>query len=884
MKKLFTLGLTLLLTAITAGAQDEQSRKLWDFRQGFSEETLANFAADAAASDGYWTDKTSNGFYESKAGRTAGEVKCKVGGEDWVVPETQGLTFAAASAQHLCIQFQSETFGPHIWLNGKKAEDAVTIPNVPAGDSVTVIYSSHKNTESRGFTIKTDGFTGKDGSTTTWKTKDMDTAVIINNNAEAASLKLQATSGMHFHFICIGETPKGESTGLNIAYLFDSGYNNYDPENDVEDMLNTIVTESLDTTEPVSYKRIDIAGDVSQLTADSLKTFDAVIVSSAINATTPYVSTIKEAISFVPMLNMSTNLYETWGFGKATPTQTNTVLVGEAARKASLFTPVDPDAESFIDEDGMLQLLDDGETITGYTADDDSYFANDSVYATADGVNAIHVHNAGHNTYIMLPYSCTQAPDANSASDILLNAVNMLLSSKASITNTAKPLIGETYSNLSTSVSIKSGTKNAKCYYTIDGTEPTLASTLYTEPFTVTDKDVTVKAIAIADGYLLSEVSEKTIAIHELAKTPTFSLDKEDGKTTVTIVPAAEGDSVYFNYTGSNTIAKSELYTAPFVLTKHATITAFTAAKGDYLQSENATEDIDVLNEKVRLDIVSQFDANQKEWQSAAGTYYVGKSGYNFYTDEVIGTETDSTGAVHNVYAPADSLYTYNPGNGWEVKTYGQVIAWESNSLGHNVGDPNAYNPATAYDDSETNASNCHLTFAGVGSNGDGDKDPTSAFLQSTEAFQAPFDIVAIVGGKDSIKLEVSVSTDTTDVKNWESIGFVYSPKDANDTKGRLYKKNLLSYEGTDKVFVKLAAKNTSGRLFNVVVYNAGEKSEEYTGIINVNKNNDATSEVVRTIVYGMNGTQLNKAAKGLNIVKTIYADGTVKTQKVIVK
>ena len=130
----------------------------------------------------------------------------------------------------------------------------------------------------------------------------------------------------------------------------------------------------------------------------------------------------------------------------------------------------------------------------------------------------------------------------------------------------------------------------------------------------------------------------------------------------------------------------------------------------------------------------------------------------------------------------------------------------------------------------------------------------------------------------------MSVATDTTDVKNWQPIGYVYSPKVEADAKGRLYQKNLLSYEGTDKVFVKLAAKNTSGRLFNVIVYNAGEKSGEYTGIVNVNKKDNATSEVVRTIVYSMNGTQLNKAAKGLNIVKTIYADGTVKTQKVIVK
>ncbi len=881
MKKLFTLGLTLLLTAISAGAQDEQSRKLWDFRQGFSDETLASFAADAAASDGYWTDKTSSGFYESKGGRSAGEVKCKVNGEDWTVPETQGLVFASKSAQHLCIQFKSETFGPHVWINGKKDEDAVTIPNVPAGDSVTVIYSSHKDSESRGFSIKTSGFTGKDGSTTTWKTKGMDTAVIINNNAEATDLKLQATSGMHYHFICIGETPKEETQSLKIAYLYDSGYTNYDPD---EDLILTVVEDQLPEkyTEKVKFTNFDTSGDMTKVTADSLQTFDAVIIGNSLNAGNTYAGTIKEAIAFVPMFNMSTSLYETWGYGQTVQSETNVVKVGEAARKSPLFTPSDAMTTSYIDEEGNLTLLDSSEKVAGYAAEEGSYFANDSVYAYAGDIKAIHFHNADRNAYLMIPYSFGQTPDENAA-DILLNAVTIVAGTKAEVTNTANPKITETYNHQATTVAIKSSTKNAKCYYTIDGTEPTLASTPYTEPFIVTDENVTVKAIAIADGYLLSEAVEKTISIHELAKSPEFSLNMEDGKTTVTIIPGNDGDSIYYNYTGSDDIAKSELYTAPFTLTKHATITAFTAEHDIFLQSEAIMEDVDVLNEKVRLDIVSQFDANKDEWQSAAGTYYIGKSGYNFYTDEVIDTYEDSLG-VHNKYAEADSLFTYNPGNGWELKTYGQVVAWESNTLGHNVGNVDGYNPATAYDDSEANASNYHITFAGVGSNGDGEKDPASAFLQSTEAFQAPFDIVAILGGKDSIKMEVFVATDTTDVNNWQSIGYVYSPKVEADSKGRLYQKNLLSYEGTDNVFVKLAAKNTSGRLFNVIIYNAGEKSGEYTGIINVNKKDNATSEVVRTIIYSMNGTQLNKAAKGVNIVKTVYADGTVKTKKVIVK
>ena len=48
--------------------------------------------------------------------------------------------------------------------------------------------------------------------------------------------------------------------------------------------------------------------------------------------------------------------------------------------------------------------------------------------------------------------------------------------------------------------------------------------------------------------------------------------------------------------------------------------------------------------------------------------------------------------------------------------------------------------------------------------------------------------------------------------------------------------------------------------------------------------NQIAAGEVVKTIVYSINGTQLNAPAKGINIIKEVYANGQVKTRKAIVK
>ena len=54
-------------------------------------------------------------------------------------------------------------------------------------------------------------------------------------------------------------------------------------------------------------------------------------------------------------------------------------------------------------------------------------------------------------------------------------------------------------------VTLTTQTEGAKIYYTLDGSEPTTASTLYTAPITITPP-VTLKAIAVKDGLLNSSV------------------------------------------------------------------------------------------------------------------------------------------------------------------------------------------------------------------------------------------------------------------------------------------------------------------------------------------------------------------------------------------
>jgi hypothetical protein len=272
------------------------------------------------------------------------------------------------------------------------------------------------------------------------------------------------------------------------------------------------------------------------------------------------------------------------------------------------------------------------------------------------------------------------------------------------------------------------------------------------------------------------------------------------------------------------------------------------------------------------------------------------KNGYNFYTSEIISEDitVDENGepVLSVVYKPANIMSTIDPGTDWILKTWGQPLTYLKGTTTKNVGDCTGYNPDRAEDliDCEV-TSNAVQMSAVKGTNDLGEKDPASASIESKVAFQAPFDIVTYIGGENAL-CKVLVATDTTDVNNWKEIGEVhgvqkeYLDESGTNRTGRMWRKQILSYEGTDLVFVKFASDGRLANIYNIIIKNQGEKSNDYiaNGIENIENGNDEAGEVVRTIVYSVNGVQAGSLSKGINIVKKIYANGSVKTTKVIVK
>jgi len=261
------------------------------------------------------------------------------------------------------------------------------------------------------------------------------------------------------------------------------------------------------------------------------------------------------------------------------------------------------------------------------------------------------------------------------------------------------------------------------------------------------------------------------------------------------------------------------------------------------------------------------------------------KNGYPFYnTHEETGKAsdgvTDSTYIV--VDGPANKLTLWNPGKGWEFKSYGQGALWENNGPVADVDNSNdakRYRGETALD---FGASSYNIQFGNPYKSDGVHGDPYSCSIESTEAFQGPFDVVTFVGNGSSNNLpraDIYVSTDTTDVNNWTKVDSVTFSKNY-----RYIKKSVIGYEGTEKVFVKLQADFSSVMVFDIIIMNNGEKSQGVNGIEEITDSKEACGEIVRTEIYSINGVKTSRAAKGINIVKEVYANGTVKTRKVMVK
>lgn len=877
-KNIITLTLGLM-TVIGAGAQE---RRNWNFTHGWSDETLAYIEQNITAG-GDWTLE-SPGNYQI-GDREAGPLTVNIDGTAWEIPETQGLIFGATDAKHIIVAYDNQN-GYHgkqfLWINGSKDQDYFTIPKVAGGDKIFIVYESHKTTEERGVECTTEGIY-VDGTTdqTVSKTLAIDTVVYSVPEAYGSAgvdVTFKATGGYHLYRVCVGQELYDDEPVVKkdkVAYIYDSGFEGYDKAADMP--LDLITYELPNRIENMELVEIDAAQADVSVTKDSLMAFEAVVVSGAMRKDNSMAQTVKEAVAYVPMVNLSPELYETWGYAKAVKTGMNTLYVDTTAAKSTLFEPSSASTRPYVDEDGNFSMFISGDGAAGYDAPQGSYFANDSVLAWAGSTPVIHVHNMERNAYIMVPYTHPMGEPDESFIDILPNAIKMVMQTKKAVVKTAKPTVTTTLKKLATEVKFDCSTPNTTYRYTTDGSDPATNGTAYTGPFLVTEAGTIVKVVAQGDGYLPSDVvSSDPVEVKDQVATPVISVAQETGKSTVTIECATPGAEIYYNFSGVADPAAAELYLEPITMTQHSTVYAF-ATNYELVQSEVASCLVTVPGESVRIDTLAYMNSNDEAYPTGD----ICKA-FSYYTTEqaVDGAGQPLYDDLGNpIYLPSDSVFYQDFGNGWAVGSMGQRINNQTTAATAEVG-TGVYGPLTIADHGATDGA---MSFLKTNS----DTDPASAWLQSTVKLQAPFDVVVFMTGQgaygDSNSLELLVSPDSM---QWTSLGMFTTIEMKN------IERKMMSYEGSDNVYIKLRSvcdegmKSTAIRtmIFDLMVLNHGELSEEYEDMVSGISNVQPDGEIVRTEIYSLSGTRLPAMKRGINIVKKVYANGTVKARKVVVR
>jgi len=139
-------------------------------------------------------------------------------------------------------------------------------------------------------------------------------------------------------------------------------------------------------------------------------------------------------------------------------------------------------------------------------------------------------------------------------------------------------------------ISISCSTPDARIYYTLDGSIPTLLSSFYLNPIRLNGA-ATIKARAFKSGFTDSPVTQADFVVEAqpVVATPVF---QPNGGTftdsiSVTITCATPGAEIRYTINAGYPSATSPLYTQPLVITNSGTIRV-RAFKTNYITSEPA--------------------------------------------------------------------------------------------------------------------------------------------------------------------------------------------------------------------------------------------------------------------------------------------------------
>ena len=862
MKKFFTLALLALLSL----AVQAQDKKTWDFSKGWSDETLENLEKGSEWNKDGSSWKETGKFGSGGFVANGQPIKELIGLERSSAGLSKnnnylltGNTFRL-NRNNMELKFPSLKNGQKLTIVGRSANATATDRGVkPMYDYMVRVDDDKDNNLILG--------SGVEGSKGTY------TFVYEIQTAETGEVPVgikMITGGIDFTLFMIDEGDPIKIT--KVAYLYTGSVDGDIAYNQLKARENTEVTA------------IDVANQ--SITAAELQGYTMTVIAANVPADNAAVAVVKESLPWTPTLNLNGNLYAAWGYGAAVEAQSVGVVKDAKSALLKGVTIQEASGINFVELAGSnIQVVNLGE-----------YFAGDAVPLAemnlegAEGEGAVvHLHNEKHNGYAYLPYVADVTGDW---SVIFNNIATTLTESKTEITPAVAPVITQEFKDKNTNVTISAGRNlpKSKFFYTTDGSDPTEASTLYTDPVNFT-APCTFKAVAIAEGYTLSEVASLDILIHEQPKTPVIAAERADGKTTITLSCETPDVDIWYNFSeAGNDTLKSTKYTEPFVITMPQNVTAFSVAGGAVF-SELAQQRVLVQNPRVVIDVAGHFEARQwtadnnpegKAVANGKGMFSWGASAATMYTGEGQTVTDPETGDEKTVYGPEDMReqeICNEPKAGdndpeWVLKSRGTCLIWQNlTPQTTNFGNDGNYNPSASTDVDELfpiTKNNIQFYKFQAG-------EPGNASIETIKKYQAPLDVVVLANMQGG-PLLVQVSADGAE---WTTIGEI-----AKTGASRMWGKFTAAYDGTDEVYVRVTQTEASGgaKVFDIYVANAGENSKalldelnkELTGIETVA---DYKAKATKGI-YSINGVRQNGLRRGLNIVVT--ADG--KAKKVLVK